>query len=197
MANFLGDLLGKDNPVKKLQKEIESMELRKQSLVSAVQNEIHSARQKIDNEFQKIGLKVYTSHKNNEQIDFNQTAHFGEIESLNNLIAEKEAKMSDIAKRYDDEIGMLRAHLSTITPAANDPKSWNVSAGSSNAVCANCKNPYTPGVDLFCKGCGQSLAAQPAPSGGAQAFCGSCGKPYTPGVDLFCMGCGQKLTPDS
>ena len=82
MANFLGDLLGKDNPVKKLQKEIEGMELRKQSLVSAVQSEIRSARQKVDNEFQQIGLKVYTSHKNNEQIDFNQTAHFDEIEKL-------------------------------------------------------------------------------------------------------------------
>ena len=196
MANFLGDLLGKDNPVKKLQKEIESMELRKQSLVSAVQNEIRSARQKIDNEFQQIGLKVYTSHKNNEQIDFSQTAHFGEIENLNNLIAEKEAKMNELAKRYDEEIGMLRAHLSTITPQSNAPKPWNASPGGSNTVCVNCNNPYTPGVDLFCKGCGQSLAS-PAPSGGAQASCANCGKPYTPGVDSFCMGCGQKLTTDS
>jgi len=196
MANFLGDLLGKDNPVKKLQKEIEGMELRKQSLVSAVQNEIRVARQKVDSEYQQIGLKVYTSHKNNEDINFSQTTHFGEIENLNNLIAEKEAKMNEMAKRYDEEIGMLRAHLSTIMPQPNAPKPWNALSGGSNAVCANCKNPYTPGVDLFCKGCGQSFAT-PAPSGSTQACCGNCGKPYTPSVDAFCMGCGQKLNPDN
>ena len=195
MANLLDNLLGKDNPVKKLQKEIEGMELRKQSLVSAIQNEIRAARQKIDDELRQIGLKVYTSHKNNEPIDLDQIANFGEIENLNNLVAEKEAKKNEIEKRYDEEIGMMRAHLSTLTPNANDQRQQNLSSGVGGArvACPNCNAPYTPGVDLFCTGCGKSLDNPATTTDGAKALCGGCGKPYTPGKDLFCMGCGQKL----
>ena len=157
MANIFDNLLGKNNDAKKLQKEIEGMELKKQSLISAVQNEIRSAQQKIDYEFQQIGLKIYTNYKDKEQINFNQTEHFGEIDDLSNLIAEKEAKMNDIVRRYDDEIGMLRTHLSTLMPHVSNQVQQNVLSGNAQAVCANCKKPYALGVDLFCMGCGQKL----------------------------------------
>jgi hypothetical protein len=163
MANFLGNLLDKDTPAKKLMREVEGMELKKQSLIASVQNEIQNARQKIDSELYQIGADVYGGHLNGVQVDDKLAAHFDAIASLESFIMERETKMRDIASRYDEEIGMLNSQLGIQPQAAPagvfvPPMNQPAPSGGAMAFCEKCGKPYTPGEDLFCMGCGAKLA---------------------------------------
>ena len=180
--SFLDNILKKDDAAKKLQKEIEGIEFKKQSLISSVQSEIQGTKQKIENEIYQIGLNIYTRYVNGEYTDDALDAQFKGIISLNEVITEREAKIKEIAGRYDEELGMLKSNLDLM-----HSQSAVVSGG---AACSNCKNPYTPGKDTFCTGCGQKLDAEPVVAG---TICSNCKSPYTPGKDAFCTGCGQKL----
>ena len=160
---------------KKLQQEIESMQFKKQSLISTVQGEIQAAKQRINNVMLVIGQDVYANHTDGVDIEDKLKAHFNEIETQKGLIAEKEAKTVEIAKRYDDELSMLIARLNTMQPP---PPPQNM--------------PMQPPPP-------QNMPMQPPPpQGNAQmagggAFCPKCGRPYVPGVSAFCVGCGTKL----
>lgn len=165
MANLFGNLLDKDNPVKKIQKEIENTEFKKQSLIAPLQNEINVAKQKINQRLYQIGKEVHEGHMSGEGVGDRLTPHFDEIASLNVFIGEKETKIKEFSTRYDEELTILQANLSL--------------AGAPQAA------PQTQAYT------GAGNAAAPAGSG---AFCVNCGRPFTPGEDLFCMGCGQKLS---
>lgn len=162
MANFLSNLLDRDNPIKKLQKEIEGMELKKQSLIASVQNEINRAKQLIDNTFYQIGSDVYKGRIDEENIDDKLAEHFNSIESFNTLIAEKESKIKEITSRYDEEIGMLNSHLAQTQQQGAAPGSYMAipsnTGAESGPTCPGCGKPYTPGSDLFCMGCGKKLS---------------------------------------
>ncbi|MCL2068668.1 MAG: hypothetical protein FWH00_02095, partial [Oscillospiraceae bacterium] len=116
MANFLDSLLDKDNPVRKLQKEIEGVEFKKQSLISAVQGEITAAKQKIDNEILQIGGNIYTRYINGTYTDSELAAHFAAIDAGNNTIKENESKIAEIAGRYDEELNLLKMNLAALAP---------------------------------------------------------------------------------
>ena len=154
---------------KKLQQEIESMQFKKQSLISTVQGEIQAAKQRINNVMLVIGQDVYANHTDGVDIEDKLAAHFKEIETQKGLITEKEEKTAEIAKRYDDELGMLIARLNTMQPPPPPPP--------------------PP----------QNMPMQPPPPqgnpqmAGGSAFCTKCGKPYVPGVSAFCVGCGTKF----
>ena len=216
MANLLDNLPGRETPAKKLQKEIEGMELKKQSLVAAVQSEVHAARRKRNDELCQAGLAGYQSHFNGVEVGDKLVTHFEAIKSLDELIAEKEAKIKDIASRYDDEIGLLKTQLGVMLSQPNRPNPASVLAGGGlDDFCTNCGHPYTPGDELFCTECGQKLDVAPRcdipidgdyagavcdiPVDGDHAgtVCENCGNPYTPGDELFCTECGQKLDAET
>lgn len=164
MPGIFDNLLDRDNPVKKLQKEIENTEFKKQSLIAPVQGEIQALKQKIDGALRQIGLTVYESHLNGEAVNEEPLkAVYEQISEHKSALAEKEAKVKEFSNRYDEEINMLKANLASMTappPAAPSP------AGPAGA---------------------------PVPAGGPRAFCTNCGVPYIQGEDLFCSGCGSKL----
>ena len=154
------------NPeIKRLQQEIESMQFKKQSLISTVQGEIQAAKQKISNVMFMIGQDVYASHINGVEIDDKLKAYFKEIETLNSLMAEKEEKITDIAKRYDDELSMLSVHLNSIQPpppptnipVQTAPMHGNAQMAGAGAFCTNCGKPYIPGQNAFCIECGAKI----------------------------------------
>jgi hypothetical protein len=174
MANLFGNLLDRDNPAKKLQKEIEGMELKKQTLIAAVQGEIQTARRQKDSELYQIGVAVYDAHINGTAVEDTLAGHYNGIASLEKLIAEKETKMQEIASRYDEEIGMLNTQL-------------GFSPQPQAAM------PGMPLPQAFTPGPGVPFQQAQGGSTGAGAFCDKCGAPYTPGEDMFCAGCGNKL----
>lgn len=176
MASRFGELFGfADSQTQKLQKEIINMEQKKGLLISAVEQEIQTYKQKIDGVFRQIGAEVYSYHMQDVDFENNLDKYFEEITALNNLIAEKETKIREITFRYDEEIGMLKSHLSvndfqltSTVPVNNNLLSSNANT-SSNAGNVHLNTDNT-------------------------SFCGNCGTAYVQDEDFFCMTCGQRLT---
>lgn len=164
MASLFSSLLDRDNPAKKLQKEIEGMEFKKHTLIAAVQSEVQIAQQKFDGELYQIGAIVYGCYVDSAEVGDKLMAHFDDIASQKSFIAEKEAKIREIASRYDEEIGMLNVQLGLLKSQASAIKSFSppanatVQGGNAEASCENCGKPYSVGEDMFCIGCGNKLA---------------------------------------
>lgn len=191
MNNMYGYQPQQDPATYRLQQEIDGMELKKQSLLSAVNGEIVNAKQQINNELFQIGSKVYQCHldkKGYNGLDGLLGEHYDNIAAQNKIIEEKEEKLKDITARYDDEINLMRTQLN----AAHQ----NPQGAAGGAPCPGCGRLYTPGIDKFCMGCGRSLpvavSQAAAPTAGGAA-CPKCGRAYTPGTDKFCDVCGTKL----
>jgi len=178
----------------KLHKEISDLENKKASLQRAVMNEINGINVNIGQICTEIGRDVYEYYSTSGEVtmleDFG--IKFEKISSLKKTIAEKEAKLTDITNRYDEELGLLKNLVlqeSSVNFAGGVP--------SSGAFCRTCNAAYKPGVDVFCGSCGSKTAdsapvVSAAPAA-ALTVCGSCGAPYQVGVDVFCGGCGNKL----
>ena len=166
MANLFNNLLDRDNPAKKLQREIENTEFKKQSLIAPLQSEMHVLTQKIDGALRQIGLTVYDSYLNGEQVNEEPLkVVYDQISEHKSVLAEKEAKVKEFANRYDEEINMLKANLMSMTaPQPAVPQAF----GAPGARTTN-------------------------PADGPRAFCTNCGVPYIYGEDIFCTGCGSKL----
>lgn len=149
-----------NDPAVKLAKEVDGMELKKQALVSAVQNEIQAARQQINGILLHIGGDVYNAHKSGSAVEDKLAGQFDEIKALEDLIAEKNTKIEDISARYDDEIAILRTSLGTYTATSQPdaaPAPAPAPASGGGAFCEKCGKPFTPGENAFCVGCGQKL----------------------------------------
>ena len=144
------------DPASRLINEIDGMELKKRSLVSAIQNEITVLKQKADFVFHQIGVDMYNAYKKGGNNDDKLTSHFNEVEQINKVIEEKEAKSKDIVARYDDEIGMMKSSLGTAAPAVMIQP--GIAQAQGGSVCPKCAVPYTPGADIFCMGCGYKLS---------------------------------------
>jgi len=161
MAGFLNSLLG-DNPQKKLLKEIENTEFKKQSLTTPLQNEINGAKCKVDEVLKQVGLDVYESHLKGEVLETEALqTHYDTINSLNTLISEKGAKITEFCNRYDEEIDILKTSLASmaqpVTPAATPVPATPVAPVEGAAFCTNCGTAYKPETDSFCTGCGNKL----------------------------------------
>ena len=160
MAGFFDNLLGKKNAqdehTARIQKEIEGMEFKKQTLINSVGGEIKAAELQIKQLFQQIGALMYESHTGTPTDEGTLTGFYTQITQLKTLIVEKEAKINDISARYDDEIGMLRASIGTMAvPVTASTDTTPLTTGG--AFCEQCGGAYTPGEDLFCPGCGSKL----------------------------------------
>jgi hypothetical protein len=157
MAGLIGNLIGRDNLAKKLQKEIEGMELKKQALLAAVTAEIQAAGQRKDNELYLIGSAVYKAHAAGVPAEAAISVHFENIAGLEKLMAEKEAKIQEIASRYDEEIGILTAQTELAKhPREPEPAPAFVPV-QSGPVCVKCGKAFNPEEDMFCIGCGNKL----------------------------------------
>lgn len=162
MDGLLGKLMPRDNPVKKLQKEIESTEFKKKSLISAAQNELVSAKQRVGDIHIKIGVAVYDA-RNKDLISISDFAEqFKEIEEFEMILAEKESKISEITARYNEEIKMMTSQLllvqkeqATTSSPLILPKVTSLFGGQKH--CPKCGAGYNPKGDLFCVGCGDKL----------------------------------------
>ena len=160
MASLFNNLFDKNNPAKKLQAEIDNTEFRKQALFAPLNNDIAAARQKIESLFYKIGTAVYESSLSGAEADKNvMQGYFNQITDQKSLIAEREAKIAEFSKRYEEELEMLKASLATMIgegATASDADGDSSASGKVN-VCKNCGAAYTPGDDVFCTGCGTKL----------------------------------------
>ena len=177
MANLFGSPKGRDDndPIRRLQEEIEGTEYRKQVLVTAVQSEIQAEKQKISNELYQIGALVYESSTNGQDATDKVKAHVSAIDSYKEVIEEKEGRIADISKRYDEEVVLMRSQINMTMAYAQQqqqpppppqyppqphqqpqqPQQQYMHPGAQGgARCPKCGNYYTPGVHVFCDNCG-------------------------------------------
>lgn len=159
MLNLLNNLLDRDNPAKKLQKEIDNTEFKKQSLISPLQTEISTAQKKINEALLKIGSAVYDRHENCMPTDETSLQKlYDEISTHKRNLSEKEAKIKEFTTRYEEEIDILKASLASMLAEPAPPvPSKSTSGDSPKAYCTNCGSLYSPEDDQFCTGCGRKI----------------------------------------
>jgi len=193
MESMFDKLTGRDNPAKKLQKEIENIQFKKQSLVSAVQAEIREASLRRDGILCQVGRVVFDNRGHGWLPDDAFAKPFAEIAALDTQINEKEVKINEIIQKYDEEAEMLSKMLHQQMASQNHPQQQ--AAYPMHPQPQNQAAP-TPHMYQATTQVRPPAAArpQPAPAPG-QSPCPQCGTPYTPGVDGFCINCGQNLIP--
>lgn len=160
------NLFKKETEEDKIRNEIQNTEFKKNSMVNTVINEKNVLEQQKRELLFSIGEKTYENQKAGVTgHDF--SSDFAQIDALEVQKQEKDAKITEIASRYDEEINLLSANLATMQAAAQ--------AATQQA------NPA------------YAAPVQAAPQGAAPAgFCEKCGQGFH-GGDAFCQGCGSKL----
>ncbi len=146
-------MLGKDDKEKKLKQEINSLELRKESVLSAINNEITRLQRERSNVLLQAGTAAYDVWSNNgAQADL--TEFWNKIQELEKAVAEQEVKKEEmVAKqevkkeemvaKYDEEIRLINSNL-------------GISSVSFSLQCPKCGAPVGQG-DRFCQNCGASI----------------------------------------
>lgn len=145
---FLDKVLGKDERERKLEKEIRSLELRKESVFSAIDGEIARLQRERSNVLLNAGTAAYEAWKK-ENVQADLTEFWDKIQELDKQIAEQDAKKTEMGIKYDEEIRLINSNLSM-----NTVKSVvDVSAGNK---CPKCGAVISVD-DVFCQGCGTKL----------------------------------------
>lgn len=135
----------KETEIDKLNEEIKSMEFKKNSILSAINNEKIDILNKKRLILEEIGSIVFENHiSGSNNTDF--TSQFEKIDAFQANVEEKNMKSTEIEKRYDEEINMLRANMEKL----------QVSAQGGSSFCSNCGVALTPD-DVFCQKCGTKV----------------------------------------
>lgn len=159
------------------------IENKKRTISQASFNEQNTIKERINDEYKKIGEIAYTSYSEDCFEISKITDNLATIKNLFQSLNEKQEKLSEILNRYDEELQILRP-VST--------------ASGTQSQCKNCGNPYTIGVDIFCRGCGNKLPDtnsfidSNASVTNSHHLCHNCNKENDSG-SMFCKGCGAKL----
>jgi len=125
----------------KIRQDIEDLKNKKQTLVLSLQNDVSAINAKRDEEFLRIGKMAFEMSTRGEDSMASLDASFVQIKEYDAQMQERNAKMTEISERYDEEIEMLEK----LVPAQAPPQ-----------FCSNCGKACAEG-DAFCMGCGFKL----------------------------------------
>ena len=148
---LLNRISGKDAREEKLKQEIKSLELRKESVLASINNEIIKLQSEQKSIFLDAGKYAYeTWCESKTPADL--TTYWNQVQELADKIAVQEAKMKEMTERYDEEIRLIASNLNG---AANSGASVSP-ADVTSATCPNCGMVISD-EDIFCQGCGTKL----------------------------------------
>lgn len=137
-------ILNRDDKTMQLKNEVKSLQLRKESITSTLDNEIHQLLDDKHKVLFNAGSKAYEDWtQGNENIN-NLHTFWEEISKIETEIAEKESKKMEIKARYDEEISFLQRDIS------------NGLTNEDGLVCQKCGTVNKQGY-LFCEKCGCKL----------------------------------------
>jgi len=181
MSGFLNDIKksfsGSKQELDETSKAILDIESKKRTITQASENERNAILSKINEEYRKIGETSYTLYIEGSFEAGKIVSMFETIKGFYQTLDEKQAKLSEILDRYDEELKIL-------CPAPPEGQ----------AVCPGCGAAYIPGEMLFCSGCGGKLPekseAESTPTD--QSVCSSCNAVLVSG-SVFCANCGNKV----
>ena len=131
-----------------MEKEIRSLELRKESVFAAIDSEIARLQDERTNVLLTAGYAAY-----DEWVKEKATADLSEfwdkIQGLEGQIETQNAKKTEMGMKYDEEIRLLNSSIGI--PMAN--ATVNV---SNEKQCPSCGKAISED-DIFCQGCGRKL----------------------------------------
>jgi len=145
---FFDKVLGKDERERQLEKEIRSLELRRESVFSAINGEIARLQRERGDVLLQAGTAAYEAWSR-EKAQADLTEFWSKIGELEKQIAEQENKRTEMGVKYDEEIRLINSNLSTHAATTAPP------AGT-GAVCPKC-GAAVSSDDVFCPGCGTKL----------------------------------------
>lgn len=153
---FLDKVLGKDERERQLEKEIRSLELRKESILSTINGEIARLQGERSNVLTAVGTAVYEAHKKEEEQPELQ-AYWDKAADLEKQIAEQETKREEMTVKYDEEIRLINANLAAYKATAAAPANNAYTApAAAGKRCPECGAPVADG-NVFCRSCGTKL----------------------------------------
>lgn len=154
---LLDKVLGKDEKERQLEKEIRSLELRKESVFSAINGEIARLQGERRNVLLDAGTTAFdTWSKDHTQADL--TEFWSKVQDLDKAVQEQEAKRTEMGIKYDEEISLINSNLNRNAVNAA-PTVSTVNTGSVTAAGKRCPKcgAVVSGSDVFCQGCGTKL----------------------------------------
>lgn len=133
-------------------------------------NEIKSLRAEISRHYTTIGSMYYAEQRANGGAQ-NYAAELDAIDQLNNLIADKEARLTEIRTQVTCPV-------------------CGMSVTADSAFCLNCGSPIQ--IQPAAANNAQFYDEEPAQEAAPAKMCPKCGEPVVEGY-AFCMNCGTKL----
>ena len=142
--DLFNKLLGKNDKETQLQNEIKSLQIRKESVLSVIKNEIGQLRKEKENVLLDAGTRGYANWRAGVNAAEGLEEFWNKIEEIEKNIVEKEEKRASMEARYDEEISLLQSDLYSAVPSVGGD------------VCPKCGAAVSSG-DAFCEKCGNKL----------------------------------------
>ena len=142
--DFFNRVFNKDDKAVRLQNEIKSLQVRKNSVLSVVKNELEELEREKKAIFCEAGMKVYENWNNRQENAVELVDYWNKVQEIEKKITEKEEKKKEMESRYDEEISLLQKDL------------HSNSLVDSKDVCPKCQAPIDED-DMFCEKCGTKL----------------------------------------
>lgn len=137
-------MFSKDDRMTQLQGEIRSLQLRKDSVISTLSNEIQELLNEKNKVLLQAGTKAYEGWKANSTVTETLEPFWKRSKEIESMIAEKEKKREEMAARYDEEISLIQRNVYVPTAVAG------------KCLCPNCNAPIDEGY-VFCEKCGSKI----------------------------------------
>lgn len=137
----------KPTEAEKVLSEIESIEFKKGSIISAMVSAENEFERQKTSCFAQLGEYVYRCHLEDKK-DYQLEEFFQTIEDMEKILSDKKEKVSALSERYDEEISLLSVNLSVSTAIVVEGQSV------SSKYCRSCGNTLANG-DMFCQSCGK------------------------------------------
>jgi len=155
---LLDKMFGVDEKETKLKQEIKSLELRKESVFTAIGNEITRLENEKVSLLLEAGTMAYEAWKKDENTNYDFKEYWEKIVELEAQVVEQEAKKTEMGNRYDEEITLIKNTLGMSATTENKTVASVVktSVNVGGARCPKC-NGVVSAEDLFCQNCGNKL----------------------------------------
>lgn len=163
----------------KLQEEIRSLELRKESVFNTINSEINRLENERRHIFLQAGEASYKIWSKEASEPVSLEEYWNQVKEIENKIAEQEAKKQEMGARYDEEISLIGNNLTSSQAETETARK-----------CPKCGTAVGES-DMFCEKCGEKLEQVFTPVAAGRK-CPNCGADCDADA-VFCMSCGTKL----
>lgn len=141
---LINKLMGKNEKEVRLQNEINGLRVRKESVISVIQNEIGQLQREKDGLLLEAGTRGYANWKQKVDVAENLEEIWGKVEEIEKVIEEKNEKQASMEARYNEEISLLERDLYPPMSVGKEKQ------------CSKCGAKVSEG-DVFCEKCGNPL----------------------------------------